>query len=76
MVSLWKTSRSGFGERHLTEGYAIEDFPSEEELADGCAYFAKDRWIAESFAGRRHYETWLIEVRIELDEYSTLFRGF
>lgn len=79
VVIIWKTSRRGMGERHLREGYRPEDFPGRSGgHPDGCAYFAKDRWMAEEFAHPRltGYEDYLIEIRIPRDVYDESFREF
>ncbi|MFV0443668.1 MAG: hypothetical protein ACK5Q5_08870 [Planctomycetaceae bacterium] len=67
----------------MATGYAEEDFPLDlDQHADGCAYFAKERWLAEIFVGRRSnvtgtgYEDWLIEVRIPLTDYERYFQQF
>ena len=78
-VVLWKTSRRGLGVRHLRDGYPSEDFPgAPDNRPDGCAYFAKDRWIADAFADRQlqGYEDYVIEIRIPRDLYDALFRAF
>jgi hypothetical protein len=78
-VSLWKTSRRGLGERHLSEGYPAEDFPDQPQpFANGCAYFAKHRWIAVEFAksSLSGYEDFMIEVRIPADVYQSRYQRF
>ena len=76
-VSIWKTSAEGRGERHVAEGYPTDEFPGRDgHRPDGCAYFAKDRWIAELFAGRPGYEEFLIEVQVPIEVYRYRFQQF
>ncbi|MCA9112844.1 MAG: hypothetical protein KDA52_23020 [Planctomycetaceae bacterium] len=78
-VSIWKTSRRGLGKRHLLEGYDSEDFPgSMGARPDGCAYFARDQWIAAEFVATSMsgYEDFTIEVRIPHSDYKSHFRQY
>lgn len=76
-ISIWKVSARGSGDRHLNEGYPAADFPGcPGQTPDGCAYFAKDRWIAELFAAVSNYEDFLVEVRVPLIEYESRFQQF
>jgi len=78
-VVIWKTSRRGSGERHLRDGYSLEDFPGTAgDQPDGCAYFAKDRWIAEAFAVRNltGYEDFVIEIALPKPIYAQLFQRY
>jgi hypothetical protein len=78
-VSIWKVSRRGLGHRHRTNGYPATDFPGRRgQRPDGCAYFAKDHWIAALFAEPRlvGYENFIIEIRIPADVYERQFRRF
>ena len=63
----------------MEQGYPAGDFPGEgEDHPDGCAYFARDRWIAEEFASKDllQYEDWIIEVRIPVETYQHVFAAF
>src|SRR5690242_17034008 len=78
-VVIWKTSRRGLGERHLRDGYSRADFPGTAgEQPDGCAYFAKDRWIAEAFAARNltGYEDFIIEIAVPKAIYTQLYQRY
>jgi hypothetical protein len=78
-VSIWKVSRRGLGHRHLRKGFSAADFPGKVgQRPDGCADFARNRWIAALFAEPRltGYEDFIIEIRIPADVYQQRFRRF
>lgn len=78
-ISIWKVSRRGLGRRHLTKGYSAADFPGKAgQRPDGCAYFARDQWIAALFAEARltGYEDFIIEIRVPTGVYEQRYRRF
>ena len=78
-VSIWKVSRRGLGKRHFENGYSAADFPGQPgQRPDGCAYFAKDQWIAALFADPRlsGYEDFIIEILVPADVYQRRYRQF
>jgi hypothetical protein len=78
-VSLWKVSRRGFGGRNLAKGYSAADFPGKAgQRPDGCAYFARDQWMASLFAEPRltGYEDFIIEIRVPTEVFEQRYRRF
>ncbi|GAA0466283.1 putative T7SS-secreted protein [Streptomyces sp. NPDC046215] len=75
-VSLYKAPSRGTGQYHHDNGYLEKDFPGgpHDPYADGKAYFAKDRELAENYA--KHYGEGVIEVRIPTTEYAQHFQKF
>ncbi len=75
-VSLWRASRRGHGADDLVKGYNPAHFPEGGRYADGRAYFARERWIAEQYAGRAGYEDFVTEIRVPRQIYERLFKNF
>ena len=76
-VTIWKCSLRGLGDRHLKEGYTPSDFPGAPgQNPDGCAYFARDRWIAELFSRYEAYEDFVIETKIPESVYVAEFQQY
>jgi RHS repeat-associated protein len=69
-VSIWKAPQRGKGQRQLEHGYSPTDFCE----GDRCAYFAKERNLAEEYA--RHYGEGVIEIRVPKDIYEARIKQY
>jgi hypothetical protein len=65
--SIFKAPQPGKGQRLLNQGFHPEDFPSGGPYADGKAYFAKERGLAEQYSG---YGEGILEVEIPKSVYD------
>jgi len=69
-LSIWKAPQRGKGQHQLEKGYSPADFCE----GDQCAYFAKERSLAEEYA--RHYGEGVIEIRISKEVYDTRLKQY
>jgi hypothetical protein len=70
-VSLYKAPAKGRGAKQFATGYDATDFTQAPvDGGDNRLYFAKDRWIADSYAVHGPYGEGVIEIQIDKDEYD------
>jgi hypothetical protein len=70
-VSIYKAPQKGQGARQLAFGYGAADFVVG---GNNRLYFAKDRWIADSYAF--HYGEGVIEIQIDEKEYDANLKQY
>ena len=71
--SIYKAPQPGKGQKLLNEGFHPEDFPSGGPYADGKAYFAKERALAEQYSG---YGEGILEVEIPKSIYDARIKPY
>jgi len=64
-VSIFKAPQRGKGASQYQNGYNAKDFCDDDQ----CAYFAKERSLAEDYA--KHYGDGVIELKIPKDVYNS-----
>ena len=69
-VSIFKAPQRGKGADQYNNGYNVKDFCT----GDQCAYFAKDRALAEDYA--KHYGEGVIELQIPKSTYDARLKQY
>ncbi|NYZ70071.1 hypothetical protein H0A36_29070 [Endozoicomonas sp. SM1973] len=64
-VSIFKAPQRGKGADQYNNGYNTKDFCD----GDQCAYFAKDKSLAEDYA--KHYGEGVIELKVPQEVYES-----
>jgi hypothetical protein len=74
VVTIYKAPQKRKGQKLLTEGFQLIDFPLNLPYIDGSAYFAgpNDRSIAEEF--NKSYGEGILEVMIDSVSYIEYFK--
>ncbi len=74
-VTIYKAPQKGKGQKLLTEGFQLADFPYNPPYFDGNCYFAgpNDRSIAEEF--NQSYQEGILEVLIDQESYDKNFKS-
>ncbi|WP_051362846.1 RHS repeat-associated core domain-containing protein [Amycolatopsis thermoflava] len=72
-VPLYKAPQRGLGQQQYEHGYRADDYGGTGPWAAG-AFFARDRELADTYAG--HYGEGVIEIQVPASDYADRFEPF